>query len=110
MCDYFNNFKLFAHKGKIGLQLGDNKIIESEVLAKTSGHLVMKLTETGDLDIRFDNKTILSEKLSKDLTKIQSGYVTCGRLQGKELSGNLQTYKGIIDDLRFTMNELSRTP
>lgn len=110
VCDYFNNFKLYAYKGRIGIITGDNTTIESEVQTHTKGQLLFQLSSKGDLEILFNNDKILTTKFAKDLTKIKSGYVSCGKIQGKELSGKLQTYDGSITDLRFTMNELSRHP
>ncbi|ANH82552.1 sulfatase [Niabella ginsenosidivorans] len=110
VCDYFNNFKLFAYAGKIGVLLADSSIWESASLPSGSGHLVLRLSAQGDLDIQFDHKMVLSRKLNKDLTKIKAGYVTCGKLQGKEAAGRLQSYQGKISDLRFIMNELSGNP
>jgi len=110
ICDYFNNFRLFAYHNKIGLKLKDGTLIESSVLPKNDGQLVFKLNENGELNIEFDRESVMSTKLDKDLTKIKGGYVTNGKTQGEELPNELQTFKGHIIDLRFTMNELSRTP
>jgi hypothetical protein len=58
----------------------------------------------------FNQQIILTKKLRSDLTKIKSGYVTCGKIQGEETAGKLQIYDGKITDLRFTMNELLKEP
>jgi hypothetical protein len=110
VCDYFGNFRLYAYKGKIGIQLADSSIRESKALAETKGHLWLKLSAGGDLAIQFNSNIVLTTKLSGDLTKIRNGFVTCGKLQGEERTGELQTFRGRISDLRFTMNELTRSP
>lgn len=110
VCDYFNNFKLYAHQNKIGLVLADGTEIESKQIPVNQGQLLFTLTEKGTLEVRFDQQTILTKELKGGLTKIKGGYVTCGIIQGEELEGKLQTYKGKITDLRFTMNELSAQP
>lgn len=110
VCDYFNNFRLYAYHNKIGLQFRDGTKAESTALSKSQGHLVLKLDEAGKLDVVFDNKHVLSADLKKDLAKIKGGYVTNGKIQGEDLSGELQTFQGNIRDLRFIMNELSNTP
>lgn len=110
VCDYFNNFKLYAYQHKIGLVLADGTEIESKEIPVNQGQLLFSLSEKGSLEVRFDQQTILKKELNRDLTKIKGGYVTCGKIQGEELEGKLQTYKGKITDLRFTMNELSGAP
>ncbi|WP_346238834.1 sulfatase [Niabella insulamsoli] len=110
VCDYFNNFQLSAFDGKISFRLHQNDIATSRPLAQNAGHLLLKLTAQGALSIYFNHELVLSKNMNKDLTKIKGGYVTCGMLEGKSLSGALQTYKGSIEDLRFTMNQLLRSP
>ncbi|HEU4551357.1 MAG TPA: sulfatase [Chitinophaga sp.] len=110
VCDYFNNFKLYAYQHKIGLVLANGNTIESEPLPVNQGQLIFRLSEKGDLEARFNAQTVLTATLQCNLTKIKGGYVTCGKVQGEELEGKLQTYQGKIMDLRFTMNELSREP
>lgn len=110
ICDYFNNFKLYAYQHKIGLVLGDGTEIASREIPANEGQLIFSLSEQGALELKFNQQTILEQDLKKDLTKIKNGYVTCGKVQGEELAGKLQTYQGKISDLRFTMNELSREP
>lgn len=110
ICSYFNNFRLFAYQGKIGLQLPDGTIKESIALDETKGHLWLQLSAKGNLTIQFNNHTVVSAILDKDLTKIGNGFVTCGILQGEEVQGRLQTYQGRISDLRFSMNKLAGTP
>lgn len=110
ICDYFSNFRLYAWHNKIGLKLADGTEIESEVIPGKQGQLVLKLSEQGELEVKLNDQAVLVKDLKKDLTKIKAGYVTCGKIQGEELEGNLQTYKGKIADLRFTMNELSKQP
>jgi hypothetical protein len=110
VCDYFGNFRLYAYKGRVGIQLADSSIRESKALAETKGHLWLKLSAGGDLVVQFNSNIVLTTKLSGDLTKIRNGFVTCGKLQGEERSGELQTFRGTISDLRFTMNELTRSP
>jgi N-sulfoglucosamine sulfohydrolase len=110
VCSYFNNFRVFAYKGKIGLQLADGSIKESASLNETEGHLWLQLSANGNLLIQFNNRTIVRTSLHKDLTKIGNGFVTCGILQGQELSGRLQSYQGRISDLLFSMNELAGAP
>lgn len=110
VCDYFNNFKLYAYQHKIGLVLADGTEIESKEIPVNQGQLLFSLSEKGSLEVRFNQQTILKKELKRDLTKIKGGYVTCGKIQGEELEGKLQTYKGKITDLRFTMNELSGAP
>jgi len=110
VCDYFNNFKLYAYRHKIGLVLADGTEIASRQLPADQGQLVFRLSEKGVLEIRFNRQMVLKQTLKGDLTKIRGGYVTCGKVQGEELEGRLQTYQGKITDLRFTMNELARTP
>ena len=110
VCDYFNNFRLYAYKGKIGILLPDGSISESEALTAVNGHLWLKLSAGGELVVQFNNHIVLSTKYAQDLTKIRNGFVTCGKLQGQELEGKLQTFCGKISDLRFTMNELTRSP
>jgi hypothetical protein len=108
VCDYFNNFKLYAHHNKIGLVLADGTEMESKQISANQGQLLFMLTEKGALEVWFDQQMILTKELKGGLTKIKGGYVTCGKIQGEELEGKLQTYRGKITDLRFTMNELSR--
>jgi N-sulfoglucosamine sulfohydrolase len=110
VCDYFNNFKLYAYQNKIGLVLGNGTEIKSETINGKQGQLLMKLSEDGTLEVMFNQQIILTKELSSDLTKIKAGYVTCGKIQGEETAGKLQTYDGKITDLRFTMNELSKEP
>ncbi len=110
ICSYFNNFRLFAYRSQIGIQLADGSIKESALLNDTAGHLWLQLSEDGKLSIQFNNQLVLTASLHKDLTKIGSGFVTCGTLQGQELNGRLQSYQGRISDLRFSMNELAGTP
>lgn len=110
VCDYFSNFKLYARHHKIGLKLPDGSEVTSEPLTGTKGQLVLRLSAKGELEIGFNQQTILTKQLDKDLTKIKDGYVTCGKVQGRELTGDLQPYEGKIHDLRFTVNELSRQP
>jgi hypothetical protein len=110
VCDYFNNFRLYAYHNKIGLVLSDGSQIESDPIPGAQGELLLRLSEKGELEVRFRQQTVLSKELRGDLTKIKDGYVTCGKIQGEELEGKLQTYNGKITDLRFTMNELSREP
>lgn len=110
VCDYFNNFKLYAWQHKIGLVLKDGTEIASERIAADQGQLLVSLSETGVLTVRFNGETVLTKELKRDLTKIKGGYVTCGMIQGEELEGKLATYEGKIRDLRFTMNALSREP
>lgn len=110
ICSYFNNFRLFAYQGKIGMQLPDGTIKESMSLNETKGHLWLQLSANGNLMIQFNSRTVITATLDKDLTKIGTGFVTCGILQGEELRGRLQTYQGRISDLRFSMNELAGAP
>lgn len=110
VCSYFNHFRLFAYQGKIGIQLADGTIKESALLNATQGNLWLKLSAGGQLSIQFNNRIIVEASLKKDLTKIGSGFVTCGILQGQELSGRLQSYEGQISDLQFSMNDLAGTP
>jgi arylsulfatase A-like enzyme len=110
IADYFGHFKLFGYQGKIGIQLPGGKVCESEKLSKTEGHLLLKLTAGGDLSILFDEKPVVTASLGKDLTKVKGGYVSCGKIQGRNLEGRLQNYEGRIFDLFFSMNELSTAP
>jgi len=110
VCDYFNNFKLYACQHKIGIVLSDSSITESKELPDSRGELSVKLTAAGKLEIQFNQHTILQKELGKDFTKIKDGYVTCGKIQGEAPEGKLQTYQGKITDLRFTINELSGKP
>ena len=110
VCDYFSNFKLYAYQNKIGLVLADGTEIASKQIPVNQGQLLFSLSGKGVLEVKFDQQIILKQELNGDLTKIKSGYVSCGKIQGEELKGNLQTYQGKITDLRFTMNELSREP
>lgn len=110
VCEYFNNFKLFAHNSKIGIKLPGGTEITSETLPLQQGQLLLRLSAAGELEVRFNQALVLTKKLEKDFTKINGGYVTWGMIQGRELKGNLQPYAGKITDLRFTMNELSREP
>ncbi|ACU62038.1 sulfatase family protein [Chitinophaga pinensis] len=110
ICDYFNNFKLYAYHDQIGIVLADGKTINSEQLPANKGQLYMTLSEKGELVVQFNQQTIITQQLEKDLTKIKGGYVSCGMIQGEEMTGHLQSYQGNITDLRFTMNELSGEP
>ena len=110
ICDYFSNFKLYAYHNKIGLKLADGTEMESEVVPGKQGQLLLRLSSQGELEVKLNDKSILVKILKKDLTKVKAGYVTCGKIQGEELEGKLQSYNGKISDLRFTMNELSREP
>ncbi|MCH5714807.1 hypothetical protein [Niabella hibiscisoli] len=110
VCSYFNQFRLFAYRGKIGIELADGSVKESNLLDETKGQLWLQLSAGGKLFIKFNNRVVVEASLNKDLTKIGSGFVTCGILQGQELSGRLQTYQGRISDLLFSMNELTSAP
>ena len=110
ICDYFSNFRLYAYHNKIGLKLADGTEIESELIPGKQGQLLLKLSSQGELEVRLNDQAILVKALKKDLTKIKAGYVTCGKIQGEELEGKLQSYNGKITDLRFTMNGLSKEP
>lgn len=110
VCEYFNNFRLYAYQGKIGMITADGEEKETSVLPTNKGHLLVRLAATGDLEILFNQQPVLTGRLNKDYTKIKNGYVSCGMIQGKAFSGKLQPYEGRISDLRFTMNELSREP
>ncbi|HWV66639.1 sulfatase [Chitinophaga sp.] len=110
VCDYFNNFKLYAHEHKIGMVLADNTVVESQLIPANGGQLFFSLSKEGALEIRFNHQTILKKTVKGGLTKIKAGYVTCGKIQGEEMKGPLQTYQGTISDLRFTMNQLSAQP
>jgi hypothetical protein len=110
IADYFGHFKLFAYEGKVGIQLPGGKIYQSEKISSSAGHLLLKLTETGQLEIQFEQKPVVTATLNRDLTKIKGGYVTCGKIQGRSLTGRLRTYKGKIYDLYFTMDALSTAP
>ena len=110
LCDYFNQFRLFAHKNKIGIITSDGATYISPNLKDQQGELVLSLSELGKLSISFNNQIVLKAALEKDLTKIKNGYVTNGIVQGQELEGNLQSFKGKIYDLKFSMNELLRNP
>jgi len=110
VCEYFNNFRLYAYQHKIGLVLADGTEIASQNIPANEGQLLFSLSEAGVLEVKFNQQTVLTQDLKKDLTKIKGGYVSCGKIQGEELDGKLQTYQGTIRDLRFTMNELSGRP
>jgi len=110
VCEYFNNFRLYAYQHKIGLVLADGTEIASQNIPANEGQLLFSLSEAGVLEVKFNQQTVLERDLKKDLTKIKGGYVSCGKIQGEELDGKLQTYQGTIRDLRFTMNELSGRP
>jgi hypothetical protein len=110
VCDYFNNFRLFAYHNKIGIRLADGTIHESESLKNTAGPVWLTLSASGQLTLRFNNNIIVNTTIKGDLTKIRGGFVTCGKLQGQELTGRMQTYHGTISDLRFSMNTLLSTP
>ncbi|MBZ4191953.1 sulfatase [Niabella sp. 3A5MI-3] len=110
VCSYFNNFRLYASGQRIGIQLPDGRVSESIVLPAAEGELLVRLDAQGTLQVQFDHQVVLSTKLDKDLTKINGGYVTCGKIQGETLTGKLQPFRGTISDLRFTMNDLSGTP
>jgi N-sulfoglucosamine sulfohydrolase len=110
ICDYFSNFRLYAYHNKIGLKLADGTEIESETIPGKQGQLLLKLSSQGELEVMLNHKAILVKALKKDLTKVKAGYVTCGKIQGEELEGKLQSYNGQITDLRFTMNGLSKEP
>lgn len=110
ICSYFDNFRLYAHRGIIGVQLADGSVTESGKLSESKGHLWLQLSAAGSLSVQFNNRIVFTTQLHKDLTKIGSGFVTCGILQGEEQKGKLQTYQGKINDLRFSMNELAGAP
>lgn len=110
VCDYFDNFKLFAHHGKIGVSLEGDKIMQSALLSDKEGQLVFRLTNDGALDVLFNDRQVLTAKLQQGLTGIKGGYVTCGMLQGLKKEGRLQPYEGTIYDLQFTMNRLDQSP
>lgn len=110
ICDYFGNFRLFAYKSKIGIVLPGGAEIESNALKDRDGHILFRLSATGELEILFNQQLIVKTNLGKDFTKIKDGYVTCGKMQGENLKGRLQTYSGSIYDLFFTMNDLATAP
>jgi arylsulfatase A-like enzyme len=110
VADYFGHFKLFAYEGKVGIQLPGGKVYQSDSISSLSGHLLLKLTEAGQLEIQFEQKPVVTAALKRDLTKIKGGYVTCGKIQGRSLNGRLRTYQGRIYDLYFTMDALSTAP
>ncbi|MBK7100110.1 MAG: sulfatase [Sphingobacteriales bacterium] len=110
ICDYFNNFKLFGNKNHLGIVTFDGQVFQSQKLTQMDGHLIFKLSSSGLLHIEFNGLNILETKVDEDLTKIKNGYVTCGQLQGREEKGKLQSFKGKIFDLQFSMNNLLRNP
>lgn len=110
LCDYFNNFKLFVYMNQVGVSTSDGREVQSEVFKANDGQLVFRLTVSGELEISINNQLCLKTTIKNNLTKITKGYVTCGKVQGTELSGKLQRFKGEISDLQFSMNELLRRP
>ncbi len=110
VCSYFNNFRLFAYKGKLGLQLADGSILESAFLPDTKGHLWLQLSAAGKLSIQFNGQVIITASVDQDFTKIGNGFVTCGILQDQQSEGRMQPYQGRISDLRFSMNQLTGAP
>src|SRR5690606_7553720 len=63
VCDYFNNFRLFACDGKIGMALPGGKVYESNHLPERSGQLVMRLIKDGSLEIKFNHKEAIRADL-----------------------------------------------
>ncbi len=110
VCDYFNNFKLFAYQGRIGIITASGALFQTQELKENTGQLILKLSSSGKLDIVFNGQPVLNTQVDGDLTKIKGGYVTCGQLQGIEAEGRLQSFKGQIRDLQFSMNQLLRNP
>ncbi|MES3016357.1 MAG: sulfatase [Bacteroidota bacterium] len=110
VCDYFGQFKISAFQHKIGVELADGKVFYSETLKQNKGQLIFRLTSAGKLEMYFDGSLVFRQDVKGDLTKIKAGYVTCGKLQGLEVSGKHQTFAGTITDLKFSMNTLSRSP
>lgn len=110
VCDYFNQFKLVAYKDRIGVEFGNGKSFYSGLQKENRGNIVFKLTNKGDIKLYFNGYNIIDKHVSGDFTKIKTGYVSCGKIQGESLKEKYQTYKGVISNMRFTMNELARLP
>ncbi|WP_276481710.1 sulfatase [Paraflavitalea pollutisoli] len=110
VCDYFGQFKLYAYQGRMGIQLADGTVKESELLKDNTGHLWLTLAANGALTLRFNNTVVVQSSVGRDLTKVKGGFVTCGKLQGQEQTGRLRRFQGYITDLRFSMNTLLPSP
>lgn len=113
ICSYFDQFRLIAWNGKIGIEFRGNTTFYSEKLGKDGGNLRLKLTNQGEVQLWFDGNRIINEHIRGDFTKIRSGYVTCGHFRSETESlyeEKYKPFKGEIGHLRFTMNDLMATP
>ncbi|UII19891.1 sulfatase family protein [Fulvivirga ligni] len=110
ICDYFGRFNIYSSHQKLGIALANGKTYESEELTSKEGHLLLKLTEKGDLSLRYNDQEIMSVALSKDFTKIKPGYISCGMIRDRKLpSDQPNIFPGKIYDLRVSVNELERS-
>ena len=110
ICDYFGRFNIYSSHHKLGIALANGKTYESEELTSKEGHLFLKLTEKGDLSLRYNDQEIISVALDKDFTKIKPGYISCGMIRDRKLpSDQPNIFPGKIYDLRVSVNELERS-
>ncbi len=111
LCDYFNQFSIITKDRKLGVFFNGDQLYESEPLTENKGHMVFSLTSGGVLQLDYNGHPMISASLSKDYTKIQPGYVSCGLARGETLPlGQPAYFKGNIHDLRISVNELVRKP
>ena len=110
VCDYFGQFRITAFQNSVGVEFADGTSFYTSAVGQSNGNLIFRLTAEGDVEMHFDGKAIVRQKVKGDFTKIKAGYVTCGKIQGGELSAKYQTFNGTITNLRFSMNILSRSP
>jgi len=103
VCDYFNNLKIFAYKNQIGIVTSSDAIYRSKKVETNGGHLLIKITSLGKLEIEFNQNLIIEAFLNGDFTKIKDGYVSCGQFRGKKKMPELQKYEGKIMNLIFSM-------
>ena len=95
----------------MGIVFSDDQRYESQPLTETQGHLLLKLTQGGELSLRFNNREVLSAQLEQDYTKMQPGYISCGLIRDRRLpEGEPNIFGGKIHNLRVNMNTLSRSP
>ncbi len=109
VCDYFNQFKITGFQNRLGVEFANGNSFNIPV-KQDAGHMIFRLTSGGDVEMRYNGKVLFTEKVKGGFSKIKAGYVTCGKVQGEELSGKYQTFNGTITNLRFSMNILSRSP
>lgn len=111
VCEYFKQFRLILKNNKLGILFQNGEQYFSESLNSENGHIILKLSDTGSLELKFDGKEILNTEVNGDFTKINSGYVSCGLSREQNLEyAEANYFKGEITGLRISLNELVKQP